>query len=139
MTFHEKSEWAYAFAAFATATVYFAWLGIQLGNAPAADIDYRGAMLWTIGVSMLVHSLGTGIVRGSTPKGADKADLRDKEVNRRGDALSFYVFSSLAAIPLVLALVNAPMFWVANVLFAAFAFTAVFGVVVKHVLYRKGF
>lgn len=139
MTFHEKSQWAYAFAAFVTAAVYFAWLAIQLGDLPAEDINYRGAMLWTIGISMLIHSLGTGMVRGSTPKGQDRPDPRDSDVNRRGDALSFYVFSSLAAIPLVLALAEAPVFWVANVLFAAFAFTAVFGVVVKSVLYRKGF
>ncbi|PKQ25539.1 MAG: hypothetical protein CVT64_08950 [Actinobacteria bacterium HGW-Actinobacteria-4] len=139
MSFHEKSQWAYAFAAFVTAAVYFAWLGTQLGDTPAADIDYRGALLWTIGISMVIHALGTGFVRGATPKGEDKPDLRDRDVNRRGDALSFYVFSALAAGPLVLALVDAPMFWVANVLFAAFAFTAVFGVVAKSVLYRKGF
>ena len=139
MTFHEKSQWAYAFAAFVTAAAYFAWLVTQLVDTPAGDIAYRGALLWTIGISMIINALGTGFVRGVTPKGGATADPRDNDVNRRGDAFSFYVFSALAAIPLALALLEAPMFWVANVLFAAFAFTAVFGVVVKAVLYRKGF
>lgn len=138
MTFEEKSQWAYAFAAFVTATVYFVWLGAQLADEPAAAIGYRGALLWTFGASMLIHAVGTGIARASVPRGADRADARDREVNRRGDALSFYVFSTLAAVPLVLGLIDVDAFWIVNSLFAAFALTAVSGVVVKAVLYRRG-
>lgn len=139
MTFEEKSQWAYAFAAFTTAAVYFTWLAIQAADQPVARIDYRGALLWTIGASMIVHALGTGFVRESVPKGTDKADPRDRDINRRGDAISFYVFSALAAVPLILGLLEFDTFWIINSLFAAFAFTAVFGVVVKGILYRKGF
>lgn len=139
MTFNEKSQWAYAFAAFVTSAVYFTWLAIRWADQPVDLIDYRTALLWTIGISMLIHALGTGMARGSVPKGQDKSDPRDREINRRGDAISFYVFSSLAAIPLILGLLEADAFWITNSLFAAFAFTAVLGVVLKAVLYRKGF
>lgn len=138
MTFNEKSQWAYAFAAFTTAAVYFTWLALQLGTTPAAQVEYVTALLWTIGISMVIHSLGTGMARGSVPRGADTSDPRDRDINRRGDAISFYVFSALAAIPLILGLLDVPAFWIVNSLFAAFAFTAVFGVIVKAVLYRRG-
>lgn len=139
MTFEQKSQWAYAFAAFATATVYFTWLAIQAADQPVAEISYRGALLWTIGASMIIHALGTGFVRGSAPKGTDKADVRDRDIARRADAISFYVFSGLAAVPLMLGLLELDMFWIVNSLFAAFAFTAVFGVILKAAMYKKGF
>lgn len=138
MTFHLKSQWAYAFAAFATATVYFVWLGTQLASTAATDIDYRSALLWTIGASMIIHALGTGMVRGSMARGADTVDDRDREITRRGDAISFYLFSSLAAIPLALGLWGVDTFWITNSLFAAFAFTAVAGVVIKALYYWRG-
>lgn len=138
MTFEQKSQWAYAFAAFVTAAVYFTWLAIQIRDQSVDSIDYRGVLLWTIGISMLIHALGTGFVRGSTPKGQDKADPRDRDIANRGDAISFYVFSGLAAIPMILGLLDVDMFWVVNSLFAAFAFTAVFGVALKAVFYRRG-
>ncbi len=139
MTTEEKNHWAYAFAAFATAAVYFTWLAIQAGSQPVGDIDYRTALLWTIGASMIIHAIGTSVVRSSAPRGTHAADPRDRDINRRGDALSFYIFSGLAAIPLILGLLELDMFWIVNALFAAFALTAIISVLLKAVLYRKGF
>lgn len=138
MTFEERSQWAYAFAALATTLVYFTWLGLQLADRPAAQVEFVKPLLWTIGASMIVHALGTGFVRGSNPADADKRDDRDREVGRRADAISFLVFS-IAALPgFVLAIVDADTFWIANSLFAAYALTAVTGVVTRSVLYRRG-
>lgn len=137
MTFEQKTQWAYGFAAAVTTIAYFAWLGVQLSTTPAGDVNYVPALLWTLGASFLIHSLGRGLAHGSRPK--DRvSDERDREVNRYGDALTFYVFSGLAAVPLVLGLFELDPFWITNALFAAFAVAAVFGVIAKSVIYAKG-
>lgn len=137
MTFEQKTQWAYGFAALVTAVVYVVWLALKLDTTPAADIDYVPALLWTLGASFVIHSLGRGMAHGSRPK--DRvSDERDREVGRRGDALTFYVFSALASVPLVLGMLEVDPFWITNALFVAFATAAVFGVIVKSVLYARG-
>ena len=56
-------------------------------------------------------------------------------ITQRGDALTFYVFSGLAAVPLALGLADVDPFWITNSLFFAFALAAVFGIVAKTALY----
>lgn len=74
---------------------------------------------------------------GARPK--DRVtDARDRDVNRRGDVLTFYVFSALAAIPLALGLMGLDTFWITNALFLAFSITAVFSVAAKLAIYVKG-
>jgi hypothetical protein len=48
------------------------------------------------------------------------------------------VFSIAASGPLVLAMVGADQFWIANSLYVAYALTAVIGSAVKLVAYRRG-
>ena len=110
MTFAHRLQWAYGFAAGATTLAYVVWLALQLRHTPAADVDYVPALLWTLGASFVIHALGRGAAAGAR-RGDRVADERDRAVATRGDALTFYVFSVLAA---------------------------VFGVVTKSVLYAKG-
>ncbi len=137
MTFALKTQLAYGFAALATTAVYAVWLGMQVAERDPAAIDYVGALLWTLGASMLIHALGGAFVRGRRPQD-QVTDARDREIGMRADALTFLVFSILAAIPLVLGMLGAHAFWITNVLFFAFALAAVFGVVARVVLYRRG-
>lgn len=137
MTFGLKTQRAYGFAALVTTAVYLGWLGVQLTHTPAAHINYVPALLWTLGASFLIHTFGRGMAYGKRP--ADRlVDERDKVVAQRGDALSFYVFSALAAVPLVLGLLQVHPFWITNALFTAFSIAAVFGVIVKSALYSSG-
>src|SRR5690554_2738582 len=137
MTFTQKTQVAYGFAALVTTGAYLVWLIIQLQQSAAPDVDYARALLWTLAASFLIHSLGRGMAYGARPK--DRiTDQRDADVNRRGDALTFYVFSALAAVPLALGIAGLDAFWIVNSLFFAFAISAVFGVAVKLVFYGKG-
>lgn len=137
MTFTQKTQVAYGVAALVTTGVYFVWLAIQLQNTPTNDVDYVPALLWTLLASFIIHSLGRGMAYGARPK--DRlSDERDREVTRHGDALTFYVFSALAAVPFILGLIGLDAFWITNTLFLAFAITAVFGVAAKLVIYGKG-
>src|SRR5690554_1237297 len=99
MTFTQKTQMAYGFAALVTTCVYVVWLLAQLQHTDAQDINYVPALLWTLLASFIIHSLGRGMAHGARPK--DRVvDQRDAQVNQRGDALTFFVFSVLAAVPL---------------------------------------
>jgi uncharacterized membrane protein len=139
MTFEQRSQWAYGIAALLTTAAYVVWLCIQLGSTAAEDIDYTAALLWTLGASFLIHAIGGGVARGKGRKQDMVRDDRDKAINQWGDAQTFYVFSGLAAIPLIIGLAGADAFWVTNTLFLAFALAAVFGVIAKSIRYGRGF
>ena len=139
MTFEEKSQWAYGFASLVVPATYFGWLAAKIGDAGAVgDISYVRTLLWAIGVGVLVNVIGGMFARGAGGRGFDLKDQRDREIARRGDAISFIVFSILVVVPFALAMNDANTFWIANAIYLAYALTAVIGVVIKAVLYRKG-
>lgn len=137
MTFEQKTQWAYGFAALVTTLVYVGWLAIQLRDTAAEDLNYVPALLWTLLASFIIHSLGRGMAYGKRPSDR-RIDERDREVSRRGDALTFFVFSGLAAIPLALGMAGLDAFWITNSLYLAFAISAVFGVIAKSFIYGRG-
>jgi hypothetical protein len=113
------------------------WLGVQLTHTAADDIEYVVPLLWTLLASFIVHSFGRGFAAHASRKDM-RIDDRDKEVGRRADALSFLIFSILAAVPMALGLAGASTFWMTNSLFLAFSVTAIANVAIKAVYYRKG-
>lgn len=136
MTLTERYQWAYGSAALLTTLVYVVWLGVQLTHTTATDIQYVKPLLLTLLASFVIHSFGRGAAKGNTAAADAVVDERDREITQRADALTFYVFSGLAAVPLVLGLMGTDPFWITNTLYLAFATAAVFGVVVKTALYR---
>ena len=135
MTLTERYQWAYGTAVILTTAAYAVWLAIQLGEQPAAEIEYTRALLITLLASFVIHSFARGSARGGLRKEDAITDDRDRAITQRGDALTFYVFSGLAAVPLALGLADVDPFWITNSLFFAFALAAVFGIVAKTALY----
>jgi hypothetical protein len=138
MSSEEKRTWIYVVVG---AVVPVAYLGIVLSKVPGTDvatISYVGPMLTAIGVG-----IGAGIVLNivaamASPHDAGKADERDREINRRGEYVGFYVMSIAAIVPLVLAMAKADQFWIAHALYMAFVLAALASAVVKLVAYRRG-
>jgi MFS family permease len=96
-------------------------------------------MLTAIGVGIganIVLSIMAAII---SPREAGKTDVRDKEINQRGEYVGFYVMSVAAIAPLGLAMAKAEHFWIANALYLAFVLAALASAVVKIVAYRRGF
>ena len=137
MTITERYQWAYAFAVLVTSGAYFTWLGIQLTHTPASDVSFAWPMVWTLVASFVIHSFARGMADGAG-RSDKRTDERDRDVSRRADAISFVLFSSLAAVPLVLGLIDADSFWITNSLFLAFTLAALLGVLLRAWLYRKG-
>ncbi len=135
MTLTQRYQWAYGTAVVLTTAAYAVWLAIQLSQRPAADIDFTRALITTLIASFVIHTFARGSARGGVRNEDAVTDDRDRAINERGDALTFYVFSGLAAVPLALGLANVDPFWITNSLFFAFALAAIFGIVAKSVLY----
>lgn len=140
MSFEEKSTWLFGIIVIAGYTVYLALvLPAVLGGESIATVAYQIPMLATIGGAIAAGILG-GIALGiASPKEAGKADQRDREIDRFGEHIgqSFTVIGGITA--LVLALIEAPWFWIANALYLGFVLAGLLAVLAKLAAYRRGF
>jgi hypothetical protein len=139
MSSEEKQSWIYVVVGVLVPLVYFATVLSKVPGTDVATISYVWPMLTAIGVGIgasIVLSIMAAII---SPREAGKTDVRDKEINRRGEYVGFYVMSVAAIVPLGLAMAKAEHFWIANALYLAFVLAALASAVVKIVAYRRGF
>ena len=130
-----------------TIGAYVVYLSLVLGGSsdlPLADRPYAIPMLWTIGgaiVANVVLVIVVAIVRGIINRRPEKdqKDQRDREIYRFGERVGqwFIVIGGVGA--LVLAMVQAPYFWIANALYLGFVLSAILSSITKVVAYRRGF
>ncbi len=75
----------------------------------------------------------------SSPRNHDKKDQRDRQIYRFGEYIgqSFVMIGAVTA--LLLAMLEADYFWIANAIYLAFVLSAVLSTVAKIVAYRRGF
>ena len=138
MSSEEKHSWIYAVVAVVVPLVYFATVLSRVPGTDVATIGYVWPMLTAIGVGIgasIVLSIMAAII---SPREAGKTDVRDKEINQRGEYVGFYVMSIAAIVPLGLAMAEIEQFWIANTLYLAFVLAALASSIVKIVAYRRG-
>ncbi|MET8153989.1 hypothetical protein ACIBSW_07385 [Actinoplanes sp. NPDC049668] len=138
MSSEEKRTWISALVGFVVPVVYLAVVMSKVPGADVAGIGYVVPMLASIGIG-----IGAGIVLAivaavASPQDADRTDERDREINRRGEYVAFYVMSGAAIVPLALAMAEVEQFWIAHALYLAFVLAALTSSVVKIVAYRRG-
>ncbi|MFD9698421.1 hypothetical protein [Lentzea sp. NPDC059081] len=138
MAFEEKQAWALGVIAVVGYAVYAVLILSRTGGRPLVEVPYVGAMLWTMGLGIVA-----GIVAGmwfgiAARHDGLQSDERDREIGRFGDHVgqSFVVIGGVTA--MVLAMVEAPHFWIANVLYLCFVLSAVLGSMAKIAAYRRG-
>jgi len=139
MTLEERRSWAFLAVAVVAYGVYLATVLTGAASAPLVDVDYVPAMLWSIG-SAIVAGIVLGILLGIfTPRRDQAKDVRDRDIAQLGDRVgqSFLVIGGVAA--LLLAITEAPHFYIANVVYLCFVLSAVLGSVTRVVVYRRGF
>ena len=94
-------------------------------------------------VGAIVVSVGTGIsaeIRGRKAKDEiERKDERDKSIARHGDLTGFYVSAAGMVGVLILTMLEADYFWIANALYLSFVVGTVVSSVVKLVAYHRGF
>ena len=139
MSSGEKRSWIYAVINVGVPAAYFAIVLGRLSDAGAGQIAYVRPMLTAIGVAIVLNIVANTAAGIGSGKEKDRRDERDKQINRFGEYIGFYVVSVFASVPLFLAMAKAEYFWIANSLYLAFVVAAVVSSVVKIVAYRRGF
>ena len=138
MSYEEKGTWVYLVV---SVGVYAAYVGVIFSRAaggPPSGVAYVAPLLWSIGAAIVAGIVVRVVVELVRPSESYLADERDRELARRGVAVGWWgvVGGSLAA--LVLALVEADHFWIANAVYLGFVVSAVLSSVTTIVAYRRG-
>jgi hypothetical protein len=139
MAFAEKRAWIMLVVSALAYATYVVVILRRAGGAPLADVPYQSTLVGTVVASIVLAIVANIVVGILTPKGEEKPDQRDREIYRASEYIgqSFVVIGGMAA--LILALVEAPSFWIANAVFLCFTLSALTSSIAKIVAYRKGF
>ncbi|WP_353827130.1 hypothetical protein [Agromyces sp. SYSU T0242] len=139
MSYEEKGTWVYLVVSVVGYGVYLSLVLPQLaGGVAVGDIGYVAPMLWTIGGAIVASIVGRILVEIVFPSESTKGDVRDREIDRLGSRVgsSFVVIGALGA--LVLSMLEADWFWIANVIYLCFLLAAVLESVTRLFAYRRG-
>lgn len=138
MSYDEKNAWAFGAIALLTYACYAGWVLVQAQDVPLVDVDYAWPMVWSIVAAIILGILAAIIISIMRPSEAGVRDERDREITRRGDQTgqSFVVIGGTAVI--VLAMIEASYFWIANAMYLAFILSALLSTVTKIAGYRVG-
>jgi hypothetical protein len=138
MSFDEKNTWAFLVIAIVGYATYIAVVLTSANGQSLPDLNYGSTMLWTISGAIVAGILANIAISIASPKEAGKRDRRDKEIGRFGDSAghAFVIIGAVAA--LLLAIIEADYFWIANVIYLCFCLAAVLSSVIKLIAYRRG-
>ncbi|MDG4772370.1 hypothetical protein [Solwaraspora sp. WMMD792] len=78
------------------------------------------------------------VVEMAAPSETYQIDVRDKDINRRGDYVAGLILSVGMVLPLGLTLAELDHFWIVNAIYAVFVVSMSVGAIVKIVAYRRG-
>lgn len=110
------------------------------GGAPGlAGLDFAGPMLWTVGGSILASFVLSAVFRVFTDPESNERDERDRQIGRWADLIGQALVIAGALGGLVLAMLEAHVFWIANAIFLGFYLSAMLGSISRIIAYRTGF
>lgn len=138
MSSEEKGAWVMLVVSLAGYATYLVILAVQAASVPLMETEWVSAMLWTIGGGIIAGILLTILFGLFSLKDVGKKDQRDRDISHFGDSVgqSFVVIGALAA--LVLAMLEAPYFWIANAIYLAFVLSGFLGSIARVIAYRRG-
>jgi hypothetical protein len=150
MPFEEKTTWVGVVIGFLVPVAYFAVVLPQLVDIPASDIAYQRPLVIAVIASVLLSILAAIVTAIATAVGVeitgtgsvddiDRKDERDVLISRRGDAVGYYVAAAGAAIALIITMLEADGFWIANTLYLSLSLAGLATGIVKLNAYRRGF
>ncbi|GIG55626.1 hypothetical protein [Demequina activiva] len=147
MTVNERAVWATLITFPLVGAVYFAVVLTRAAEMPVDEVSWVVPMIWAMGLLIgmvilgtIAASIATAIAaeaRGETAE-LEEGDVRDKQIELLGDARAYQLsgFGGLAAI--ILLMVGAEPFWVANTLFLSGILTGMLAAGIKIRAYRNG-
>jgi hypothetical protein len=97
-------------------------------------------MLWTLGIIIAVVIVSRIVLAIIWQKDeARSPDERDREITRFGDRIGLTVGALGSLAGLILVIVGADYFWIANAIFVGCTLAGFVGAMAKIVAYRRGF
>jgi hypothetical protein len=139
MSYEEKGQWVYLAVTAVTTVAYVVLVASQADGRPLTGVDYVPTLLWTIGVAIVASIVGHILIAIARPDEPHTADVRDREIGRRGEYVGGTILGIGMLIPFLLAITEADHFWIANAMYLVFALAALTGTVIKLIAYRRGF
>ncbi len=139
MSSQERYAWILGIVAMLGYAVYLLLVLGQSGEL--TDRPYVPIMLWTIGagiVAGIVLNIVTGIVSGFFRRDASRVDQRDRQIARFGDQVGQAFVIAGGVVALLLAMIEADHFWIANVIYLGFVLSAILASITKVIGYRRG-
>lgn len=138
-SYEEKGVWTSLVVSVSVSIWYAAVVLGRLQQTPAEKLDFGPTLLLAIGVSIGASIIVRILVEILTPSDSYKVDARDREISRRGSYVMGMVVTIGMIGPLLLAIVSADAFWIANAMFAVFFIGSIVGSFVQLISYRRGF
>lgn len=135
MSYEERHTWLYLVLAAVVPAGYAIYIADRARDTPVAELAYQRPLLTAIGVS-IAASIVFGMFLGA--RGRDRRDVRDRDINRFGEFLGFYVLAVGVLPAFALALLEADHFWIANAIYGAYVLNALASSTAKIVAYRRG-
>jgi hypothetical protein len=138
MSLEEKKAWSFLTIALLGYGVYLVLALSAAATQPVANIDYASPMLWTIGGAIVAGIVAGIVITVVSPRDGRQSDQRDRDIARLGEHVgqAFLVIGGVGA--LILALIRADHFWIANVVYLGFVLSAVVGSAARLIAYRRG-
>ncbi|TBN56227.1 hypothetical protein EYE40_01790 [Glaciihabitans arcticus] len=137
VSFAEKNIWIYGVLAVVIPAVYAVIVLGQVGSTPVEEIEYVIPLITAIAAAIVLAIIGNIIVAIASPKGAGINDERDRGISRTGELVGYYSLSAGVLVALGLVMAEAPHFWVAQTIYAAFILSAILSTIIKIVAYRR--
>lgn len=138
MAYEERNAWLSGIIALLGYGLYWVLLLPELGDARVEDTAFQQPMLVSIALAILAGIVG-GIVLGAFGRrGEPRTDVRDRDISRLGERVGFWLVIAGALIALVLALIAAAPFWIANAIYLGFVLSALVSAIVRLLAYRGG-
>ena len=138
MSFDEKMAWAFGAIVLLTYGMYATWVLLQAQAVPLVEVDYVWPMVGSIVAAIILGIIAAIVISVLRPSEAGISDERDRAINRRGEQTgqSFVVIGGTSVI--LLAMLEAPYFWIANAMYLAFVLSALLSTATKVAGYRWG-
>ena len=139
MAFLEKSNWVVTVVAVPSLLIYAALVVPQVLGKPIAEVAWVQPMLFTIVGFIVANIAGNVVAAASNPVEADRKDQRDTEIDHFGERVGNWLIIAGSCIALVLAMMSADRFWIANAIFLGGIAGALLSSVTKIVAYHGPF
>ena len=139
MAFHEKANWVILLVSIPVLVVYLVIILPQALTEPIGDVPFAQPMVGAIVAFIALCIAGMILAAATNPAEAEKQDERDTQIDQLGERVGNSLIAVGSVVALILALIEADHFWIANSIFFAGLAAAVASAVAKIAAYHGPF